>query len=373
MEDIDEPADSEAIDESGGDELFVVDADGNRIGSLREVTDSHRRELERYRTLLNSVDDAVYMTDENRQFTWVNQAMSERYGYDREEFVGSSIMEFLDDEQVKIAKENLAHLVDEDSPDVITFEMETQRKDGTTIPVETRSTLLPGETFTGTVGIIRDISERTKRERKLEAKTDRLQEFADTVSHDLRNPLTVAINRLELAQQECESQHLSAVAEAHERMSDLIEELLALTRQDEQVASTEPVELARLARASWATVSTADAELVVEDNPTVEGNPTRVQEGLENLFRNAVEHGGSDVTVRVGAMDEQAGFYVEDDGPGIPAAERQKVLEAGYTTDDDGTGFGLNIVRKIADAHDWGLRIQESDEGGARFEFATEG
>ena len=65
------------------------------------------------------------------------------------------------------------------------------------------------------------------------------------------------------------------------------------------------------------------------------------------------------------------GFYVADDGRGIPAADRDRVLDAGYTTDDDGTGLGLAIVAEIAESHGWSVAVTESDAGGTRFEFTT--
>jgi signal transduction histidine kinase len=95
---------------------------------------------------------------------------------------------------------------------------------------------------------------------------------------------------------------------------------------------------------------------------------SRLRQLFENLFRNAVEHGGPGVAVTVGPL-EGRGFYVADDGPGIPADERDRVRETGYTTADGGTGFGLSIVESIADAHGWGMRLVESETGGARFEF----
>lgn len=74
------------------------------------------------------------------------------------------------------------------------------------------------------------------------------------------------------------------------------------------------------------------------------------------------------MTVRVGALEN--GFYVEDTGRGIPDAEREAVLEPGYTTDPEGTGVGLGLVADICDAQGWGMEIGESPEGGARFVFA---
>jgi signal transduction histidine kinase len=100
---------------------------------------------------------------------------------------------------------------------------------------------------------------------------------------------------------------------------------------------------------------------------------------LENLFRNAADHGGDGATVVVGdispmytttraAAVRPSGFFVEDDGPGIAPDERDRVFEVGYTTDPNGTGFGLNIVTEVASAHGWEVSVSEGARGGARFE-----
>lgn len=94
---------------------------------------------------------------------------------------------------------------------------------------------------------------------------------------------------------------------------------------------------------------------------------------FENLFRNAIEHYDNEVTVRVGVLPEIVGFYVEDTGHGIPEDEREAVLEPGYSTNEKGTGFGLAIVKDVVDAHGWTLSIDESPEGGARFEVECSG
>ena len=101
---------------------------------------------------------------------------------------------------------------------------------------------------------------------------------------------------------------------------------------------------------------------------------------MENLIGNAVDHGGESVTVVVGSISPMytttragnplpAGFYLADDGPGIPEAERERVFETGYTTGDDGTGFGLNIVQAVATAHGWAVGISDSAGGGTRFDI----
>ena len=80
--------------------------------------------------------------------------------------------------------------------------------------------------------------------------------------------------------------------------------------------------------------------------------------------------GGPEITITVGALEDGGGFYVADDGPGIPAAKRDDVLSFGYSTADGGTGFGLAIVSEIAEAHGWDLEVTESSAGGARFVIA---
>ncbi|MFB6218967.1 MAG: ATP-binding protein [Halobacteriaceae archaeon] len=219
----------------------------------------------------------------------------------------------------------------------------------------------------GLVGVSRDVTREHRYRRELERQNERLEEFAAAVSHDLRNPLSIAQGNLDLLETDDEATR-QRVAGALDRMEALIEDLLALARQGQAVGETEPVDLAALAGECWAAVETGGA--TVETEPvTVEADPDRVRQLLANLFRNAVEHGGDGVTVSVGPTD--GGFYVADDGPGIPAGERDRVFERGYTTADEGTGFGLAIVEEIVEAHGWTIGVGESEAGGARFEIRT--
>ncbi|MFB6293494.1 MAG: histidine kinase N-terminal 7TM domain-containing protein [Halonotius sp.] len=225
----------------------------------------------------------------------------------------------------------------------------------------------------GYVVVLRDITDRKQRERQLEEQNQRLEEFADVVSHDLRNPLSTAEGWAEAADDaldgsepniETAEMALDHIDTAHERMDELIEVLLTMARQGQTVEDPEPVSLADCATDAWETADTGGMELVVETDRTVPADRTRLKQAFENLFRNATDHSeASTVTV----TDTADGFAVTDDGDGIDDADAESLFEFGYSTDDEGTGIGLAVVKRIVDAHGWRITAGESDDGGACF------
>ena len=247
-------------------------------------------------------------------------------------------------------------------------------------------TELDGEGATGRVSLIHDVTERERRKQTLEERTrelrrqnEQLEDFAGIVSHDLRNPLNVADSAIELARRNEQFDYLDRAENAHERMETIIEDVLTLARQGQTVDETESVSLCAVAEDAWATVDTAEATLDCRTDAEFEADRNRLLRLFENLFRNCVEHGGDDVTVTVGTIadgpdgdqrspDSLWGFYVEDDGPGIPEDQRAAGWEQGFTTSETGTGLGLSIVSTVADAHGWEIDVTESRGGGAKFE-----
>ena len=229
---------------------------------------------------------------------------------------------------------------------------------------------------------IRYALERHTQQQALRRQNERLEKFANVVSHDLRNPLSVAQGRIEMI----EGDHAAVIERNLDRMEAIIEDVLTLAREGDSVEETEPVDLAALADECWESVETDDASLSVEADLRIQADRSRCRQLLENLFRNSVEHGsagsqataddstddaprgdGPAVSIRIGSLDE--GFYVDDDGPGIPPDDRESVFDPGYSTSEDGTGLGLNIVNEIAEAHGWTVEVTDDESGGARFEF----
>lgn len=248
-----------------------------------------------------------------------------------------------------------------------TVTLTTSKDERRTYDVTVEALTDPYDTTRGRLVVLRDVTARKRRERELERQNERLDRFAAIVSHDLRNPLNVADGYTQLAIERDSVEPLTETQAALADMETLIEDVLTLARDGEPPDLTW-IEFESLAADAWPFVGTDGPTLVVESGGYLRADPERSSVLLGNLFRNAHDHGGDDVTVRTGLTDD--GFYVVDDGPGISAAEFDRVFEEGYSTSETGTGLGLSIVTTIADAHGWDVSVAESGADGARFDVS---
>ena len=228
--------------------------------------------------------------------------------------------------------------------------------------------------------------ERRGRERRLERQNERLEEFADMVTHDLRAPLNVAGGRADLAREALAGlpaeddaaaltdarESLAEASDALDRMETMISELRTLAEEGKVVGTPTLTPLRDVIERAASSSLPADATLSVEvpRGTEVVADAERLRTLFENLFSNVGTHAGTGVAVTVGVTDDapsDSGFYVADDGTGF-AGPRRDVFEEGFTTSSDGTGYGLSIVESIATAHGWSITASDSDAGGARFE-----
>ena len=353
------------------------------IGIARDITDrlEYERRLKQktdqleqlatryevqYRTLFEEAPVMTVLTrseDGRPIIEDCNSQFAETLGYDAETMIGNELAAFYTPDS---AEQLLSGGYSRSLDGQFTREQrELVTNDGAVVEALLRA--VPRHTAAdeviGTVAMYIDITERESVRRA----NERLEEFTSVVSHDLRNPLNVATGRLELAAEECDSAHLDRLGRALDRMGTLIDDLLTLSREGREVTDPQPVDLPTISNGCWENVETDEAALTVTADRSVRADRSRLKQVFENLFRNAVEHGGKDVTVTVGELDD--GFYVADDGPGIPPGERDEVFEAGYSESANGTGFGLSIVKQVVTAHNWQISVTDGANGGARFEI----
>jgi signal transduction histidine kinase len=187
----------------------------------------------------------------------------------------------------------------------------------------------------------------------------------------------VIAGRIDLARETGDPDHFEHLEQSIGRMNRLIDDLLSFTRNGAVDLNSEWVELSPVAADSWETIRSPRATLTVHSDCEIYADRDHFQQLLDNLFRNSVEHAlpspesegsaGPELTVTVGTVAD--GFFVEDDGCGIPSDERDRLRGEGETALPHWTGLGLRIVSEVAETHHWSMRIGESDSGGARFEF----
>ncbi len=232
----------------------------------------------------------------------------------------------------------------------------------------------------GCILSLTDITLQKAQQESLEAKNEQLERLAGVVSHDLATPLATGESLLLLIRGDLDApssevdQSLSDLQSVHRRLRAFAEGLPALARESTDVETPTDCDLETVAQDAWGVVNTGELRLSVESTETLQADASRLQQAFENLFANAAEHAtvGQRVatTVRIGRLPTVSGFYIEDDGPGIPEGRREDLLAFGVST-GSGSGYGLAIVRTIVEAHGWSLSVTESTEGGARFEIET--
>ena len=334
---------------------------------LREHESELTEALDRFQSVFEHSNDAIMIIDpQTDEILEANPRASEMLGYSRGELLNmapsdihpedmSKFRDFIDEIQTKGTGR--------------TERLTCVTASGEQLPTEMSASTLEFEGRDSILALMRDVSEIREYQQELERQNERLDEFAALLSHDLRNPLNVALGRIELAREGAENEHLDSALSSLERMEEMIEDLLTLAREGGSVEEMDVVELETLIDGCWQNVDTPNATLISETTKEIRADRTRLRHVFENLFRNSIEQADGTVTITVGDLPDTEGIFIEDTGPGIPPEERETVFEQGYTTTEEGTGYGLSIVREIVNGHGWEICVTDSSPGGARFEI----
>jgi PAS domain S-box-containing protein len=308
----------------------------------------------------------------------------------REEIVGSTVHEVLGRDAADRVSAAIRDALDEWETVSVEYPLETG---GTEQYYEARVSPVQFRGRETAVLVARDVTELRRQREQLRQRNERLEAFTSIVSHDLKNPLNTAQGYLDLLERkltrDAESSsatgdssdqppddaesgdsvpsELRTVERALDRMAEISEGVLTIAHHEEATLQLERLSIRAVTADCWEMATTAEATLTVVDEFSFRADESSVRHVFENLFTNAVTHGGSEVTVRVGRTDD--GLYVADDGPGIPEARRDAVFETG-TSFGGGSGIGLVVVETVAEAHDWSVTVTDSWAGGARFELS---
>lgn len=217
---------------------------------------------------------------------------------------------------------------------------------------------------------LRDINDRKEHEKEVKRQRDRLDNVVDIMSHDLRNLMSVAMSRSEILIHNYNDENAKSIKKSLNRMDNLISDSVELAEGGKKVVDFKSINLKRLLEKCKENAIGDKAELECADKVVIKADKDKLSNLIENIYNNAIEHNDKqDLILRSGAIEEN-GFYIEDNGKGIPEEEREKVLKSGYKGDNSsGSGLGLKIVDEIVKSHDWSLEITESASGGARFEI----
>jgi PAS domain S-box-containing protein len=367
-----------ATRERATDEAFV-DAVASAVRALgrvyvrkrtRDAVEAERASLD---ALVDAIPVGVFVVDADGTIERVNQCAADLLDMDRSALLGRSVLG--DDWQPRsldAGDGRLFEQVVETGEPVVDRRVVLPTADGEVTVSASAAPLRDADgTLVAVIGTVVDAADRVDHERQLAESNQQLESFAAVLSHDIRSPLAVAAGFLDLARETGDPAHFEKVERGHQRIEELVDTLLVLARSGELTGVVESVSVAAVAEAAWETVEHNGTRLVVTDAGEVDADRVRLRQLFENLFRNVVSHAGEDVTVTVGPLDGAPGFYVADNGVGIPAEERAEVLRPGHRSRGGGIGLGLSIVAAIAEGHDWQVDVTEPASGGARFEFRT--
>lgn len=320
---------------------------------------------QRFKKLIEYSTDVISIVDADGRWQYLSPSAKRVLGYEPKELIGDIGFDYIHPEDQPNAMEKFTHAI-EHPGEIPTVVFRFDHPDGWVWLENHARNMVDDPDIDGFVVHTRDVSDRVHREQELQRQNERMEEVMNAVSHDLRNPLHVARGNLKRAWEDGQEEHFEKSEQALDRVNQIIEDLLEFAREGEQVDDPELVPLNEVVADAWNVIETQTATLVCDSEWTLLADRSRLQRVFENLFHNAVTHGGKGVTVEVDHLDD--GFYVEDDGSGIDADEVAEVFESGYSTSVDGTGFGLAIVNQIVTAHGWDISIADNATG-TRFEI----
>jgi PAS domain S-box-containing protein len=376
--------------------------------ALRAEIDERRRAEEKFRTLLESAGDAILLVDDRGSITLANTLAARWFGYEHGELVGLPVESLIPESQRDAHREHRRRYTAQPHtrPMGTGLELRGRRRDGTEFPVEISLSPLSTADGAQVTVIVRDITERsiatrrirdlnehlTRRSQELEAVNGELEAFSYTVSHDLRAPLRSIDGFSRALLEDCLDRldgqgqdYLQRVRAAAQRMAELIDDVLALSRVTRSEMRVQPVDLSALAADVLAELRQSHPERQVQTTVTpglsATGDPRLLRILLANLLSNAWKFTARTAQARIEfGADPWTGapqrFFVRDNGAGFDMAYADKLFVAFQRlhtpAEFPGSGIGLATVQRILHRHGGRAWATGAPGAGATFSFTLD-
>ena len=326
----------------------------------------------KYRRLTERISDAYYAVDTDFTVTYWNDAIASRIDVPRDSIVGEELWAYFPEIIDTVVEERLREAMRTGEPTTCEYYYE---------PADYWTVLQIYPDDDGLAVISKDITDRKEYERRLERSNERLQEFAYILSHDLQEPLRMVSSYVDLLESELDDdldaetrEYMTFAVNGADRMRGMIDGLLQYSRVETAGAAFESVDaeavLDGVVDDLQLAIEEANADVVVDELPTVTADAAQLGQLFRNLITNAIDHGGSATKIEITGVQTAQGveFAVSDDGPGIPA-DRQEAIFGLFDkgSDSDGTGIGLAVCERIVTRHDGEIRVASTPGEGTTF------
>jgi two-component system sensor histidine kinase/response regulator len=392
----------------------LLQDEGSRVRSVgyfhdmtqeKQIMDQLRESEEKYRTILDAIEDGYYEVDLKGYLTFFNRSFCRILGYSEEELKGRNFREFSDEEGRRKAYEGF-NKVFTTGVHAEGFVWELMRKDGSNRHVEASISLIKGseDRTVGFRGILRDITERKVAEQMLkrakeeaEAASTAKSEFLANMSHEIRTPMNGIIGMTELTLgtrlTKEQREYLRMVKMSANSLLSLLNSVLDLAKIESRKIELEEIDFDLRTTVEHAVETVAvkagesGLELTCRIKPEIPtalvGDPSRLRQILLNLLGNAVkftEQGEVGLEVKIETEDDSSvllHFVVFDTGIGIPPEKLQTVFESFQQVDGsitrkyEGTGLGLTISKELAELMGGGIWVESELGKGSIFHFTA--
>jgi PAS domain S-box-containing protein len=338
-----------------------------RASERQAQVDRQTVTLDRYRTLIESIPHPVYTTDDTGTLTYANEAFQRQFGYDTDE--ETHISAFLSTESTETLRERRDELV-QSGECAATLSLEGVRTDGRKRQFAASvNAVSRGDGLVGTVGVLRDVTDRRRRD-----------EITRVMNRALRHNLRTSTNNImgyaEVTEQQVSgdlAEYMQIIQEESRWLMKLGNTLREIRRSTQQSIEENPViDIEALVEPVVFEYRQNHPEATIKRayNTTgrIEGGAT-LRRAVANVVENAIVHNDSetpsvDIRVTAGPADDQIDVRIEDDGPGIPQHEIDTIVgETEITQLQHSTGIGLWIVQWLVDVFDGELLFDASESG----------